>query len=227
MLENKQEKNPYLLKINIRINNLKSTIAENIKYILKTLEVNRKEIVGRMAEVNREISRMPITERQLANFERNFRLNDEVYTYLMQRRSESQIAEASNLPRNEILEPAQLSSPDPIAPKSTQNYAFALFLAVALTSGFIFIMDPTRNKINSKQDLSSATRYPILGRILHNRSDRPLVFHNFPNSGTAESFRSIYTNLQFFKYGKSRQTIMVTSAFAGDGKSFVSSYNFV
>ncbi len=222
MLENKQEKNPYLLKINIRINNLKSTIAENIKYILKTLEVNRKEIVGRMAEVNREISRMPITERQLANFERNFRLNDEVYTYLMQRRSESQIAEASNLPRNEILEPAQLSSPDPIAPKSTQNYAFALFLAVALTSGFIFIMDPTRNKINSKQDLSSATRYPILGRILHNRSDRPLVFHNFPNSGTAESFRSIYTNLQFFKYGKSRQTIMVTSAFAGDGKSFVS-----
>lgn len=222
MLENKQEKNPYLKKINIRINNLKKTIAENIKYILNTLEVNRKDLANRIAVVNREIAQMPITERRLLSIERNFRLNDEIYTYLMERRSESRIAEASNLPRNEILEPAQLANPYPIAPKKKQNYIFAIFLAFAFTSAFIFIVDPTKNKVNSNLDVTSASNYPLLGRIIHNRTKQQLVTSQPSNSESAESFKGIYTNLQFFKYGKDQQTILVTSSFGSDGKSFIS-----
>ncbi len=55
-----------------------------------------------------EEGKLPQTQRELLEITRRFDLNDEIYTFLLRKRAEAQIAKASNLPDSEIIEPAQL-----------------------------------------------------------------------------------------------------------------------
>ena len=45
---------------------------------------------------NYTASSLPITERQLLGIERKFRLNDELYTFLLETRAELEMQKASN-----------------------------------------------------------------------------------------------------------------------------------
>ena len=70
---------------------------------------------------------MPVTESQLLGIERKFRLNDELYTFLLETRAEQQMQKASNRADSEVIDPADerfstLVSPDPI-----KVYFLALF----------------------------------------------------------------------------------------------------
>ena len=52
---------------------------------------------------------MPKTELQLRGIERKFNLNDAIYTFLLQKRSEAQIARASSMPDYEVVDSAVIS----------------------------------------------------------------------------------------------------------------------
>ena len=69
---------------------------------------------------------MPKTELQLQGIERKFKLNDAIYTFLLQKRSEAQIARASSMPDYETIEPARLAAAIIVSPKKKFNYILAL-----------------------------------------------------------------------------------------------------
>ena len=108
MNNNANKQNLYLNEINIRIENVKKTIKETVKNTLNTLNISLNEINYRMNKASGEISQMPKTELQLRGIERKFKLNDAIYTFLLQKRSEAQIARASSLPDYEVIDPAVL-----------------------------------------------------------------------------------------------------------------------
>ena len=56
-------------------------------------------------------------ERELINIQRKFDLNNTVYTYLLEKRSESGIARASNVSDNRIIDKASQFSSALIKPK--------------------------------------------------------------------------------------------------------------
>ena len=53
-------------------------------------------------------------------------------------------------------------------------------------------------------------------------NNEELVVFTKPKSAIAESIRTLRTNLQFTLVDKNIKTIMITSSFPGEGKSFVS-----
>ena len=65
MIQNNQGKSPYLRQIEIRVDNLKNTISENITYILNTTEIALKDLNTRINGLNSEINKLPSTEREL------------------------------------------------------------------------------------------------------------------------------------------------------------------
>jgi tyrosine-protein kinase Etk/Wzc len=62
-----------------------------------------------------------VTERQLLGIERKYKLNDQLYTFLLEKRAGAQIQKASNMPDNEVVDS---SEPDikPIRPKTALVY---------------------------------------------------------------------------------------------------------
>ncbi len=221
-LQQGNEKNLFLRDLEIQINNLKSTIIENIQYNSNKTEIALKDIDSRVDKLNSQISRLPRTERELIGMERQFKLNDAIYTYLLQKRAEAQIAQASNSADYEVIDSAQYFKSSLVSPKSKLNYIIAIFLGVFFPFVFIIVRDFLNNKITEIKDVEALTQRPIVGQVLHNKFKSTAIIRDYPKSPLADSFRAIRTNLRFFARGTDKMVILITSSASGEGKSFCS-----
>jgi len=216
------QQNLFLADINIKIENIKKTLKETVSYSLNTLNMSLREINARMSKASGQIAQMPKTELQLRGVERKFDLNEAIYTFLLQKRSEAQIARASSLPDYEIVDAAVVATSRTVSPKKNLNFAIALLLGVILPTSFILLKDFFNNKIVDPEEIEKYTRFPILGRVFHNFHRSKIIVNDHPNSSVTESFRAVRTNFQFFSEGGKRQVLLITSATSGEGKSFCS-----
>lgn len=214
--------NIYLSTLNLKIENLKKTIYENVSNSLNTLNISLNEINYRIATLSGQISQMPKTELQLKGIERKFKLNDAIYTFLLQKRSEAQIARASSMPDYEVIDPARTVVASYVAPKKLLNLIVALILGLILPTSVIMGKDFFNNKISDPDEIESITRIPILGKVFHNFRRTTLVVNQYPNSSVTESFRATRTNFEFFSDGGQKQVLLLTSTASGEGKSFCS-----
>jgi tyrosine-protein kinase Etk/Wzc len=214
--------NVLLRNYNVKIENLKNTIIENVNNSQTTLRASISELEYRTNKLSGQISNMPRTELQLKGIERKFDLNNTIYTFLLQKRAEAQISKASSMPDYEIIEPSRALYPQPVSPRKKLNYALALFLSIILPTIVIIGIDFFNNSLNEVEEIESMIDQPILGKVFHNFRKTKLVVAQRPNSSISESFRSIRTNFQFFDRSGKKQVVLLTSSGSGDGKTFCS-----
>lgn len=212
----------YLSGLNLKIDNIKKTIRENVNNSLSTLNNSYNEINYRINSLSGQISQMPKTELALKGIERKFKLNDAIYTFLLQKRSEAQIARASSMPDYEVIDPARTVVAHPVAPKKSLNLIIALLLGMIIPTSVIMGKDFFNNRISDPEEIEAMTQIPILGKVFHNFRRTNLVVSQHPNSSVTESFRAIRTNFQFFSGGGEKQVLLLTSTSSGEGKSFCS-----
>ena len=81
------------------------------------------EITEQIRTVNAQASALPVTERQLLGIERKYKLNDELYTFLLEKRAGAQIQKASNMPDNEVIDPSE-ADVLPVKPKKPLIYFY-------------------------------------------------------------------------------------------------------
>ncbi|MBN1415996.1 MAG: polysaccharide biosynthesis tyrosine autokinase [Bacteroidales bacterium] len=222
MRDGDSRQNLYLNNINLQIENLRKTLRENVTNTLNTLDMSVNEINYRISKLSSQISQMPKTELQLKGIERKFKINDEIYTFLLQKRSEAQIERASSLPDYEIIDPARIAVVSKISPMNTLNYLIALVLAFLLPSLAIFGYDFLNNKISEGDEVESMVPYPIIGKVFHSYRRAKIVVNEHPNSSVTECFRAIRTNFQFFSEGGKKQVLLLSSSASGEGKTFCS-----
>jgi len=117
MAQYSKEKNPSLQAIDLKIAATKTALIENIKSAINSNSIAVKDINSRIDQISSKISELPETQRVLFGIERKFKLTDAIYTYLLQKRSEAQITQASTLPDNEILDKAMSEGISPVYPK--------------------------------------------------------------------------------------------------------------
>jgi tyrosine-protein kinase Etk/Wzc len=205
-----------------RIDSLKRTIIENIDNSLVAANSSLAELDYRISKLSNQISAMPKTEIQLKGIERKFEMNSEIYTYLLQKRSEALIAKAASMPDYEILEPARAIAPQVVSPHGNLNFLLAFLLGLFIPTLYIFTIRFFSNKLTEADDIEALAGKPVLGKIFHNHRRTTLVVSNQPNSSVSESFRSIWTNFQFFDHSGKKQVVLFTSSASGDGKTFCS-----
>jgi tyrosine-protein kinase Etk/Wzc len=217
--------------IKLAENNLQKTreaIIENLKNLKQSTELQLKEINKKINEVNQKLAQLPYTEKEMVNIQRYYDLNNEIYTYLLEKRAEAGIAKASNVPEAEVVDYAIPQYAVKVKPKSTLNYLIAFILGLIIPMLLIFVQDYFNNKITDKDDISSRTNIPIIGVIGHNQEKSDLIVYEKPKSSIAETFRIIRTNIQFFSPNKDEvskrvKVIAINSTISGEGKTFVAS----
>jgi tyrosine-protein kinase Etk/Wzc len=214
--------NIMLKDLDIKIENLKRNIIENVENSYSTISSSINEVDYRINKLSGQISSMPRTELQLKGIERKFELNSTIYTFLLQKRSEAQITRASSMPDYEIVEPAHAISPAVVSPKKMLNYIIAIFIGMLLPTLYVLVIDFFNNRVMSLEEIEALIDKPILGKVFRNFHKTDLVVAQRPNSSVAESFRSIRTNFQFFDNSGKKQVVLFTSSTSGDGKSFCS-----
>jgi protein-tyrosine kinase len=86
------------------------------------------------------------------------------------------------------------------------------------------VINAEKFPIGRSEDLTrkEPEKAPARKLIIHNNYSHKLVVHSAPDSIDAENFKVLRAQILFPKDGKKPRTIMVTSAFPGEGKTFVS-----
>ena len=222
ILSNNSEKNLFLGQIENKIKIQKQTIIETVTNNLNTLSLSLNELNYRSEKLSREISQLPKTELNMVSMQRNFNLNDVIYTYLLQKRSEAAITLASNYPDFEILEPARAVQSVMVAPKKMINLLISIFLALLIPSLYIIIKDLFNDTITSYHDIEHYLNRSVLGAVYSNDKKTEEVVSAYPGSSISESFRYLRSNLFLKLKSEPSKVILVTSSQPGDGKSFVS-----
>lgn len=220
LLLSNNEKNLFLRDIEQQITNIKNTILENIDYGYNKSIIALQDIDSRTQKLSGQISVMPKTQRELLGIERKFKLNDAIYTFLLQKKAEAQIARASNTPDSEIVDDAVIYNVSLIAPHRSVNYILAIIAGLVIPFLIVITIDFLNTKITEVKVVEDITGLPVLGHIHHNKTKSNAIIVDFPKSPIADSFRHVRTNLNFFAKGKKKLVLLITSSISGEGKSF-------
>jgi tyrosine-protein kinase Etk/Wzc len=219
---NNAEKNLFIGQIENKIKIQKQAIIENVTNNLNTLNLNQNELNYRADKLSREISKLPRTELNMVSIQRKFNLSDNLYTFLLQKRSEAAITMASNYPDYEVLEPAREISSLIVSPKILFNWMIALFLAIVIPTTFVILKSFFNENITRTWDLEHLLGRPAISVIYSNPYKTESVVNELPGSTVAESFRNLRSSL-FLKFkSEPLKVIMITSSQPQDGKSFIS-----
>jgi tyrosine-protein kinase Etk/Wzc len=216
------QKNIFIGQIDSKIDFQKQIILENFTNNLNTLTLSLNELDYRQNKLSREASSLPRTEMNMVSMKRKFDLNDEIYTFLLQKRSEAQISLASTRPDYEIVEPARTITSKIIAPKKSINYMMALFFGLLLPTLFLMIRDFFDDKIRSINDAEYMLHRSVMSVIFSNNLKSEAVVAEFPKSAISESFRNLRSSLFLKSDHEKSKVILITSSQPQDGKSFVS-----
>lgn len=216
------KKNPVLQNLDDKISNVKQTLEENLKNIISGTELTLKDLNLRVSEIEGKLESLPQTERLYMEVQRKYNLNDNLYTYLLEKRAEAAISRASSTPDARILDKARPQTSPQIAPKTNLIYTAFFMISMLIPLIIIIISDFLNNKIMTKANLESITDLPILGIIGHSKIKSNLAVLDKPKSGIAEAFRSIRINMNYLAPGKEKKVVAITSSISGEGKTFCS-----
>ena len=211
----------YYAKYSKDIENVKTAINEVVNSMRVSLEIEKKDLKGRFADVEEEIKKLPSKELQMVAIERNYRIDDNYYTFFLQKRAEAEIQKAGNTPDNTILDKARTTALVNAKAK-TKTLTTALVIGLLIPLLLIILSELLNNKFRSPKDVRSLGLFRMIGALRHARVQNPTLVHDKPRSSYAEMLRSVRTRIEFLTKRKEGIVVTLTSTESGDGKTFLS-----
>lgn len=218
------EENLNIQAIHDQINSVKGRLQENVKNLIANSQLSLNQINQRLSDLRLEINELPRNERELLTIQRKFNVNNELFTFLLKQKAESEIARAANTPNIRMLDRAREIQASLISPRSSRIYlvaglaSFVLVLAVLLLKFFL------NDKISDISQLQNHGKISILTDVPYVRSSKKnsAIVRDSPRGRLAEAFRNLRINLDFVvpSTGKAGRVVGVTSAASGEGKTF-------
>ncbi len=216
------EKNVYYQKFTKDINNVKDAIEEVVRSMQASLNIERKDLEKRYADVQKDIKNLPEKELEMVAIERNYRIDDNYYTFFLQKRAETEIQKASNTPDNDILDKARVMSVTNGAQKRKTTTTY-LLIGLLIPLLLIILSELLNNRVRTPKEAEKLSDFPLIGSVRHARSQNPTLVQHNPRSSYAEMLRTIRTRIEFIVQRKTGIVLTITSTQSGDGKTFLSS----
>lgn len=126
-----------------------------------------------------------------------------------------------------IMDKAEVSH-SPYNINHTKDFTMFAMIGILLSFACVVIIYLLDNTVKSEKDIEDFVSLSVLSTIpvYINKSGKhnsELIVNEQPKSPIAECFKTFRTNVMFSIQNKKLNTILVTSGFMGEGKSFVSS----
>ncbi|KAA9039286.1 polysaccharide biosynthesis tyrosine autokinase [Ginsengibacter hankyongi] len=214
------ENNPTLVAIRDQINKIKPNILQNIRSQEQSLMATKQNISATNGNYSSMLQGVPQKERQLLDISREQQIKSNIYSFLLQKREESELAYASTVSNNRVVDYAQ-ASPSPVSPKVLLIYLFSILSFMGLCFAFVAIRESLSGKVLYRNEIESRTSIPIIGEVAFDKSKTPVVIETGKRSFVAEEFRKLRISLSFLGINSNHKKILVTSSISGEGKSFI------
>ena len=243
LLETSSENNPVIKDRTQALRTLKGTMLASIDSYIGTLRLQMSNLHQQQSVATSKISSTPNQQRYLLSVERQQKVKESLYLFLLQKREENELTQAFTAYNTSMMgEPDGLTVPT--FPSRTNIMLIAFALGLAIPAVILLMREMLDTKIRGKRDLASldipyvgeipsAIRKPRgLERLKKNKTEQSaMVVEESSRNSINEAFRVLRTNLEYMVEPEDNSddnadrhnatVIVVTSSNAGSGKTFI------
>lgn len=213
------ENNPILVSVSDQINKIKQNIKNNISSQRNSLEASKNNLNETNRNYNNLLHTIPGKERELLEISREQSIKSGIYSFLLQKREESELSYASTISDNRVINRAKALE-DPVSPNKMIVLSAAMLFAMIIPVSFIGARETFSTTVLYRKDIESATSIPIIGEISYNRGNKNKAIEIGQRSLLSEEIRKIRHSLSYLGIDSDHKKILITSGISGEGKSF-------
>jgi len=212
------EMHPDVEKSNEKIEDIKMALESSIESINDNLREKKRSLEDTLYSKETMLLKLPEKERELADLNRKYEVNQKTYQFLLEKQAEMSINKASTVSSNRVLDRAIVEK-KPVKPNVTMLLGASALLGFIAAMVLALLRDFMDNKIKTRDDLSHITKIPFYGVIPHVKSAEKMFILEDQQSVASEAMRLIRTNLEFISTEKRGKVIVVSSTVPGEGKT--------
>lgn len=224
LMRNSSDRSPAVEDLNNNLSALRTSILYSLTNLHRSLQIKREE-ARRQEELSLgRIGTVPTQERYILSVERQQKIKEELYLYLLNKREENALSMATVESKARMIDP-------PFAESVASGMGLLVLLVAGVLAGMaipsvFFYLQPLLDvTVRGRRDLKEALSIPFLGEIPRKKQSKGLIVVNKEErDGVSEAFRVLRSNLDYVLHDrKGVPVIMFTSANANSGKTFLSS----
>lgn len=233
LVANSSERNPLVVDLDRSLAEMRSGIISSIDNQIVTLNTQVNNLQRTEQQTTARIAANPQQAKYLLSVERQQKVKESLYLFLLQKREENELSQAFTAYNTRVITPPR-GSMVPTAPQKRNILLVAFAVGLLLPAVLVFLREAMNTKVRGRKDLEGLN-VPLIGEI-------PFVAHSGKRLGAEmsdklrqpvveegnrdvinEAFRVLRTNLEFMTEKSNRSHVLVLTSFnAGSGKSFLS-----
>lgn len=236
LISNSSTNNPLIADIDNDLMQMRQVILAAVDNTIAQLSDRIGSLKGNEASTNKQIASNPTQAKDLLSVERQQKVKEQLYLFLLQKREENQLSKAFTAYNTRVLIPPH-GSGRPSSPVKFNVMLIALLLGLFIPLLLLLLINTMDNAIHNRRDLESLSlpfigeiplsyrkRKGLLAFLNRKRNVREIVVKEHSGNAINEAFRVVRSNLEFVlgQPGDKAKVVMFTSAYAGSGKTFIS-----
>jgi capsular exopolysaccharide synthesis family protein len=204
---------------------------------LQALQIRARALGEAESRLRKDFELYPDLSRQHTDLQRQLKIATASLERLLETRESLEIKAAQQAQPWKLLSAAALPR-EPISPNIPRNLTLGLLGALLLGGGAALLAEKFKDVFHSVDDLRSSVTLPILGIVPYQKlllRLKPQVRSNalledvtgdtgYTANGFTESFRSLFSSLQFLESEVQVKSLVISSATPAEGKS-TTAYN--
>lgn len=232
LVANSSTENPLVVDMDQALASMRGAIIRSIDNQIVTLNSQIKSLRQTEQQTTSRIAANPTQAKYLLSVERQQKVKEALYLFLLQKREENELSQAFTAYNTRIVTPPH-GSMLPTSPVRKNIFMVAFALGLLIPIVIIFMRENMNTRVRGRKDLESVT-VPFIGEIPLFTRKKKRIFGKKPQEVKAvvvkegnrdiinEAFRVLRTNLEFMTgKDKTSNVIIMTSFNPGSGKSFL------
>ena len=231
LIEGSSDKNPVVQELNKSLNAMRQNIIRAVDNTIVGIDTKLNEAQAMRGQAAYRVSNIPKQQRQMLNIDRQHRIKQELYLFLLNKREENALAQATTETDARVLDPAG-GSDTPVSPNGRAIIMNGVVKGGALPLVILLAILFFDTRIRNRKDIEDSTSVPFLGEVPKDTNRKrqkvdgkkeEIVVRVQGRDIVSEAFRIIRTNMDFMRVkSKNLQVVTFSSFGAGAGKTYVS-----
>lgn len=233
LIASSSDKNPVVKDMTNRMRSMRETIFQSIDNLISSLTARLRSIQRKEATTTGHLAANPDQEKYLLSVERQQKVKESLYLFLLQKREENELSQAFTAYNTRIIA-MPFGSNAPTSPDKVNILLIAFVIGLAIPIGIIVLIEMMNTKVRGRKDLEGLA-VPFIGEIpldvpARSKGSKPtkddavkaIVVEEGNRNIINEAFRVVRTNLAFMTGRDNASHVNVVTSFnPGSGKSFL------
>lgn len=227
LIDDSSVNNPVVQELNNSLRAMKQSIIRAVDNMIVSLNVKRNDAQNREMRAQDRVTAIPTKERQMLSIERQQKIKEALYLFLLNKREENALSQAMADNNARVIDGAEGSNA-PISPNRNRILLLGLLVGIALPGAVCLAILFMNTRVHGRKDIEGVTSVPYLGEIpldkeaMKDHRKKVMAVKEQGDDIVSEAFRILRTNMAFLsKKDKPAQVITFTSFNIGAGKTFI------